>query len=141
LFTIRTSFSLIFVFDFCLFLYFSLPHLYPPPPRGRGRIKEGGKLRKKIPIPHLSPPPSQREGGGLGEGAPPLSSPSNTDEIGRVIYFFEGPPPLSSPPTRRGRIEGRSPSVSSPLEKGEDSLPQILPLPPGGGGFRWGRDY
>ncbi|MCD6094753.1 hypothetical protein J7J39_02515, partial [bacterium] len=46
-----------------------------------------------------------------------------TDEIGRVIYFFEGPPPLSSP-----------------LEKGEDYLPQILPLPLGGGGFRWGRD-
>jgi len=63
-------------------------------------------LRKEIPIPHLSPPPSQREGGGLGEGPPPVSSPSNTDEIGRVIYFFEGPPPLSSPSLWEGEDRG-----------------------------------
>jgi len=81
-------------------------------------------LRRKIPIPHLNPPPSQREGGGLGEGVPPISSPSNTDEIGRVIYFFEGPP-----------------SIIPPLEKGEDYLPQILPLPLGGGGLRRGRGF
>jgi len=53
-------------------------------------------LRKEIPIPHLNPPPSQREGGGFGEGPPPVSSlfPS---------FFL------------------------------------ILPLPLGGGGYRWGR--
>jgi len=55
LLTIRTDFSLLFVF-----VVFNLPHphLYPPPPRGRGRIKEdflnflplpkgGGGLRRR----------------------------------------------------------------------------------------------
>jgi len=42
---------------------YTLPHLYPPPPRGRGRIKEGeGRNVFIFPSP-LSLPPSQREGG------------------------------------------------------------------------------
>jgi len=35
--------------------------------------------------------------------------------------------------------EGAPPNIL-PLEKGEDYLPPILPLPEGGGGLRWGRD-
>ena len=93
--------------------------------------KEGVTLRKKIPIPHLSPPPSQREGGGLredppptgrgrkkvGEEVPPLSSSSDTDEIGKVIYFFEGPPTFILPSHREREDWRRIPSVSFPLER------------------------